>query len=145
MHSASASACCSIACWLAWAAQFQFPWLGGFLPLCLAPSLLPNIQLLRRNRSLRPASASTFSATLDCRCRRFASALSAAAVLMSESEFAHSRKQLSRDQASNLERLRTRKVRRAKVAQGAATKQELLIPNAGRPVFEGVHSTGYDS
>lgn len=70
---------------------------------------------------------------------------SAAQVHALETTLRHERNQLVRDQASNQERLRTRKVRRAKVTSGAALKPELLIPNAGRPVFEGVHSTGYDS
>ena len=68
-----------------------------------------------------------------------------ASSLSYSSDFHHTRAQLVRDAASVEERLRTRKVRRSKVNAGAALKPELLIPNAGRPVFEGVHSTGYDS
>ena len=73
---------------------------------------------------------------------RPASAASTSA--LSASDLQHERNQLVRDQAANLERLRTRKVRRAKIAQGAASKQELLIPSAGRPVFEGGND-GYES
>jgi hypothetical protein len=92
--------------------------------------------------ALRPASARPASAALSA---SQGPSVPAPPPPPGSSEAAHWRAQLVRDQASNLERLRTRKVRRAKVAAGAAAKSEMLIPSAGRPVFEFVHSTGYDS
>jgi hypothetical protein len=50
----------------------------------------------------------------------------------------HLRNQLLRDHAAQLERLRTRKVRRAKVVSEAKNKQDKwrMATTAGRPLFE---------